>query len=516
MDATHNLPTEQVLRPPAKAFGFQHLQTNKTVSCDAVIIGAGPGGGSVAKVLSEAGLSVWVIESGPAQSRFKKNYAHTARYHMQENGTIVASGSTMMPIAAGKGVGGSTLINSALSFRAPEKVLKRWETELNDPRWGPQSLNPLFDDISKLIGVQTTGAHIAGKNNELIVRGIQSLGLEGGLAPRSTPGCVGCGVCYYGCPSGGKASTNLTLLARACEAGTQIQAEAEVKDILIDGNKAVGIKAQAIDPETGALGGVLTVRAKKVYLCAGAIGSPKLLWLSGLASSLSPAVGKHLHVHPGSTLIGICDEPIEMWKGATQGAYFHHPDLPGVLPHTFSAPPEACLLAAGYTGSHFQEGLAILPKLCGMLVMVSDKGEGTVRAYSDGRAKVSYYFDDDDIRRIKSGLIEVAKVLFAGGAKRIRAPIYGFGEHSSISSIQENLHTKSITDFTLYAAHPMSTCRMGTSAENSVISSEGECHRINGLYIADASIFPSSLGVNPQLSTMVCATQVATLSLDKF
>ena len=113
--------------------------------------------------------------------------------------------------------------------------MSRWEKEHNDPRWGPSALNPIFDKISELIGVQTTGAHIAGKNNELIVRGIEKLGLEGGLAPRSTPGCVGCGVCYYGCPSGGKASTNLTLLARACEAGAQIQAEAEVREIIIEG-----------------------------------------------------------------------------------------------------------------------------------------------------------------------------------------------------------------------------------------------------------------------------------------
>ena len=509
MDATHNLPTEQVLRPAAPAFGFEALQTDTTINCDVVIVGAGPGGGSVAKVLAEAGLSVWVIESGPAKSRFKKNYAHTARYHMQENGSIIARGSAMMPIAAGKGVGGSTLINSALSFRAPDSVLKQWETQLDSSDWGPSALKPIYDDISRLIGVATTPSNISGKNNDLIIRGINALGLEGGLAPRSTPGCVGCGICYFGCPTGGKASTNLTLLARATEAGCQIQAEAEVQEVRIVNGVAIGIRAQAIHPETKAKGGVLTVNAKAVFLSAGAIGSPKLLWHSGLAKKMSPAVGENLHVHPGSTLIGICDEKIEMWKGATQGAYFHHPDLPGVLPHTFSAPPEACLMAAGFYGDTFQHGLSLLPNMCGMLVMVSDKGSGRVRAFSDGRADITYDFHPDDVNRIKLGLIEVAKVLFAGGAKEIRAPIHDFGVHYQIDTIESALKSRQIQDFTLYAAHPMSTCRMGTNASNSVISPTGESHDIPNLYIADASVFPSSLGVNPQLSTMVCATQIA-------
>ena len=84
LDATHNLPTEQVLRPPAKAFGYNHLRTNKSIECDAVIIGAGPGGGSVAKVLAEAGLSVLVIESGPAQSRFQKLCPYRKISHARE------------------------------------------------------------------------------------------------------------------------------------------------------------------------------------------------------------------------------------------------------------------------------------------------------------------------------------------------------------------------------------------------------------------------------------------------
>ena len=495
--------------PAAQAVGFELLRTDRTEHCDVVIVGAGAGGAAAAKVLSEHGLSVLIIESGPKTSRFKPNYAHTAKYHMQENGSMVARGSTMMPIAAGKGVGGSTLINSALSFVAPDEVLDGWATLLDDASWSANSLRSTYEEISEAIGVAVTSKTVAGRNNGLIVRGIEKLGWEGGLAPRSTPQCVGCGICYFGCPSNGKASMNLSLLPRAQKHNCTIQAEAEVIDILVEGRNVVGIKAIGRHPDTGEIGGILTVKAKQTVLAAGAIGTPKLLWQCGLAEQISPHVGEGLHVHPGSTLVGIAPEPIEMWKGATQGAYCHPPGLPGVLPHTFSAPPEACLLAAGFVGSTWQEGLRLLPNMCGMLVMVSDKGKGSVRAHPDGRADITYNFDDEDVTRIKEGLVAVSKILLAGGAKDLRAPIHGVGIINSPEELERQLERCSIQDFTLYAAHPMSTCRMSESPNTGVINRNGAVHNLRNLYIADASVFPTSLGVNPQLSTMVCATHIA-------
>lgn len=503
-----------VLFPEVQADGWQEVGSKRTLKADAVIIGSGPGGAAVAKELAEAGLKVVIVESGPRKSNFRPNYAHTARYHMQENGSMVTRGKTMFPIAAGKGVGGSTLINSALSFRAPDHILDSWANDLQTPEWSAEAINPIYDEISELIGVATTSTAVSGKNNNLIVQGIEKLGWEGGLAPRSTPGCVGCGICYFGCPSSGKASTNLTLLPLACKHDCLIQAEVEVTNILVQNGQAIGIEGIAIDPETKKQTGTLKVEADVVFCCGGGIGTPKLLHFSGLAPQLGEKLGYGLHVHPGNTLIGICDEKIEMWKGATQGAYCHPPDLPGVLPHTFSAPPEACLVAAGLIGSKFQKGLELLPYMCGMLVMVSDKGNGTVSSYPDGRAKIEYNFDPNDIDRIKKGLVAVAKILFAGGAKELLGPIHKLGSVYSVEELEKKLSTKSINDFTLYAAHPMGTCRMSPSIQTGVLKPNGETYGIKNLFVSDASIFPSSLGVNPQLSTYAVSTQIARMFLE--
>ncbi len=508
--AAHMVPDPAtVLLPPPPARGVEDVGSGREDTVDVVIVGSGPGGGSVARVLAEAGMRVMVVEMGPRKSRFKPNYANVARYHMQEAGTMLSQGHVSFPIAAGMGVGGSTLVNSALSFRAPRTVLDGWAAHLDEPGLGYDALQPLYDEVSALVGVGITRESIAGENNALIVRGIEKLGHEGGYAPRSTPGCVGCGVCYYGCPSRGKASTNLTLLPRAVTAGAVIQAEVRIDEILIENDRAVGVRGRTRDPETGALGATLTVRADHVVLSGGAVGSARLLWQSGVAERLGPHCGEHLQIHPGSTILAECDHEVHLWKGATQGAWFHHPDLPGVLPHTFSAPPEACLVAGGFVGDRFQEGMALMPRLCGMLLMVSDKGEGSVRAWDDGRAKLSYTFDPGDVDRIKKGLVAVAEVLQAGGAKRLHVPVHGVSPSDSPAELGEKLRDRSIRDFTLYAAHPMGTNRMGTDITDGVVDASGQAHGLPGLWVADAGLFPSSLGVNPQLSTMALGHWVA-------
>ena len=219
--------------------------------------------------------------------------------------------------------------------------------------------------------------------------------------------------------------------------------------------------AVGLSPDTGEPVGPVEVRAPRVLLAAGALGTPRLLWHAGLGEQMN-AVGRGLHVHPGSAVFGLCDEEINLWRGATQGAYFHHPDLPGVLPHGFSAPPEVCLMAMDMVGERLEEGLKLLPHLAGMVVMVSDKGEGEVRATPDGRAKVSYDFAEKDIQRIKLGMRETARVLLAGGAREVFTPVHGVGRHTTPESLYAALEPAEITDFTLYASHPMSTCRMGS------------------------------------------------------
>lgn len=495
-------PGDGVLWQPApKAEGF--VATDRELRADVCIIGTGPGGAACARSLVNAGVSVVMLEEGPTTERFRPNQGNAMRYHMQEGGGMVATGSTFMPIAAGRGVGGGTLINSAIAWRCPDAVLDGWTDVLGDDRYSAKSMRPAYDELWEMLGIWDTKSEIAGENNDLTVRGVKKLGYDGGYLARYTPNCTGCGVCNFGCPSGGKSSVNHNLLVEACSNGVTIQADTKIDQFMVSGTRVVGVQGRMFHPDTREPGGVVKVYAEKTVVACGGIGTPRLLRHAGL--SLGPAVGIGLHVHPGNAVFGICDHEVNWYQGATQGAYFHPKGMPGVLPHTSNIPPEVGLLAMAAHGIPASEGLTMLKHLTCLLVMISDTSSGTVGAWPDGRAKITYTFNDHDVERIKGGMVESAKVLLAGGVRELFCPVAGTRRVKTAAEVESMLADRTIKDFTLYASHPMSSCRMGRDPETSVIRPDGRTHLLEGLYLADSSIFPTSLGVNPSVTTMAMA-----------
>ncbi len=492
-------------RPAPQADGFSTKDLD--VEVDVAIIGTGPGGAAAARALSDVGVRVLLLEEGPPEERFRPNQGSVMRHHMQEGGAMVATGRAFMPIAAGRGVGGGTLINSAIAWRCPDAVLDSWGPLLDDQRFSAANMRAVYDWLWEYLGIWDTLPAIAGENSDIVVRGTRAVGFEGGYLARYTPRCVGCGTCFYGCSTGGKSSTNHNFLAEASSNGARIQADTKVEDFLVSGRRIVGVTGRMFHPDTHEAGGRVKVRAGRVIVAAGGIGTPR--FLHGTSVDLGPAVGKGFHTHPGSAVFGVCKHEVNWWKGATQGAYFHPPDMPGVLPHSSSLPPEVALLGLAPLGIAAPEGLALIPHLAGLLVMISDYSSGTVGRWPDGRAKLSYDFQDADVERVKGGMVASAKVLLAGGADWLYTPVAGVGRVHTPEELEAKLATRTIRDFTLYASHPMSSCRMGTDPATSVIRPDGRAHGYEGLYLADSSIFPTSLGVNPSITTMATATILA-------
>lgn len=479
------------------------------MSADVVVVGTGPGGAAIGRTLAEGGLRVVFVEEGPGYTRFRSSQAQVMRYHQQEQGMLIARGRHPVAIAAGRGVGGGSLINSAICWRTPDHVLDGWTELLGDDRFRPDAMASIFDELYETLEIVKTPEHIAGENNKMVVRGARALGLEADLLHRNTPRCVGCGVCNFGCPSGGKASVDLNLIPLARAAGAVVYADTRVDRIMVQGGRATGIQGVVRHPDTKEVVGELTIQAKRVVISAGAVGTPRLLHESGVASQLGERVGRGLHLHPGNTVIGLFDHKVEMWKGATQAAYYKDPEMPGVLPHTMSLPPSALLLAMGKVGHEAKEAIPQLPYIGGCLVMISDKGEGTVGASADGRADITYQFAPDDMKNMRRGIQRTAEVLWAAGAKKLMVPVGGTGGRwmSSLDEMVAAVKDIELQDFrALYSAHPMATCRMGKAMETSVVQPSGETHGMPGLYVADSSVFPTPLGVNPQLTTMAIAT----------
>ncbi|MDP6934753.1 MAG: GMC family oxidoreductase N-terminal domain-containing protein, partial [Myxococcota bacterium] len=176
---------------------FTDYGSEERWTCDVCVIGAGAGGAAAACALAERGLRVVVVEEGShwKPGDFRPDAAWAYRNLYAERGTRSAVGNTVMPVPGGRGVGGSTLINSAICFRTPDEVLRQWSEELGCSRLTVEAMSPRLDRVWRTIGVTVNPVGVQRNNNLIFKLGADRLGLPGAWMARSAPGCIGCGVC---------------------------------------------------------------------------------------------------------------------------------------------------------------------------------------------------------------------------------------------------------------------------------------------------------------------------------
>ena len=481
------------------------LQGRREITADAVVIGAGAGGAACAYRLASRGLKVVVLEEGHRYTprNFPASYGWALNHIYAEKGARHVEGEALYPMPAGRGVGGSTLINSAICFRAPDHVLERWVTELGLEGLSAEKMKPLYDFVSETIGVTETHPSLARLNNLAIKRGAERLGMEGAFIHRNAPGCVGCGVCQLGCPSGGKGSVDRNFVPMAEELGAVFYADCKVQEILLQKGRAAGIEATVHDSETGVQVGALKVSSERVILSAGTVGTVLLLLRQKLANA-SGQVGKNLCIHPAVGTFGFGSEVIDGWDGVPQAYAVFLDRKEGILLQTYNANPEIFFSTQPWSGL---DGMAKLRRLRNLAMcggMASDHPGGTITLGRGGRATVRYDLHDLDRKKLIRALRAICSILFAAGANEV-FPGIGAGdvwvrdERAAHAILHDAVPER---DLPIYASHPMGTCRMGLDPRTSVAGPSGETHDVPGLYIADASLMPSSLGVNPQLTVM--------------
>jgi len=467
---------------------------------DVCIVGAGAGGAATAARLSQDGHKVIVLEAGSfwEPQQFKSDTTFAFRNLYANRGARTAVGNCMLPVPGGRGVGGSTLINSAICFKTPEPVLRDWVDNHGCSRLTVEAMSPRLDRVWETLRVGVNPVFVQRNNNLIFKKGADALGLPGQWMPRSAPGCSGCGVCQMGCPTGGKWSVDRNFVPEALLTGNcDINANCRVEGVTTEGGRVTRLSGRTIDPETLEPAGHFTVRAREFILSAGPVGTPRFLLRNGLADD--SVCGHNLHLHPALGMLARFEQEIRPWSGVTQGFYVDRWER-GYLLQTFSMNPDQTYV--GMPWSLGEDLIRILRDLKNMAMagaLVHDED-------SSGQVKLrglTYYVGDGDRKRLLAGMRECAEVFFAAGAIETYAPFVGTRTIRKPSDI-----AKIITDdvparnMYLYASHPMGTCRMGGDPETSVIDPDGRVWGWDNLSVADASVFPTSLGVNPQVTTM--------------
>ncbi len=475
---------------------------------DAVVIGSGAGGSAIAAELAEGGRSVLVLEEGGDYTTkdFSLDAPAMIRKLYRNAGTAVIRGTPNILFSEGRCVGGSTVINGGMSWRTPEKILHKWQKDF-DLSLSAESLDPVFEKVEKRVHVAAQDPESIGEDSSLLKRGADALSWKTVDAARNQKHCAGSGNCAFGCPTGAKQSAALTYIPHLYSLGGRIFSGCRAEKILTRHGRAEGVTARFFDPETSERGPALTVHAPIVVLAAGAIQTPALLLRNRLANS-SRQVGRNFLCHPNAKVVALFDRDVFAWKGTIQGYQVREFADEGILIATTMVPPALLAMGLPYFGDASFEVMRDYNRMVVAGCLVEDTDVGRVSLDVFGEAKMRYDLCDRDARSLKRGVALTAELFFAAGAKKILLP---FDHLTSIDSPED---LKKIVaapipkdEIECLTVHAMGTCRMGRDPRSSVVNEWGESHDVRGLYIADASVFPGPIGVNPQISIMALATR---------
>ena len=481
------------------------------VTADVCVIGSGAGGAVMAKELAERGAAVVVLEEGGAY--FRESFTGVIKDSMAQLyrnlGVDATAGVPSVIVPTGKCLGGTTVINMGTCFRVVESVLEEWQDqELQGYR--AEDLAPYYDRVEKIIQVQEVKPEIMGKNGEIIAEGARRLGLHPKPIRRNvSDACKGCGNCSYGCLEDAKQAMTLNYIPLALQAGATFYCDTRAEVIVHDEHCISGVAAKIYDRQTGAFRQHAEIAADVVVLAAGALNSPALLLKNHMANR-SGQVGRNLKLHLCTRVAGIFEEAIDGHHGVSQCLYIDdYLDQGIMLEATFTGPSSQLAGLPGF-GQELWDLAHEFRHMASIGVMVSDTSSGRVRADGHGNPILTYTVNQEDADVIKKATMISARILFAAGAKKVIFTGYGEPVLNSVAEVERMQDRKfRAADFMLMAFHPMGTCRMGAHRKNSVVDANLESHDLRNLFLADASVFPTSLGVNPQETIMAFATKCA-------
>jgi len=484
--------------------------------CDVAIVGSGAGGAAAAAIMAEAGLDVMVLESGPYVDKetYPTDPLEGLPLLYRDGGMTIAMGKPAIPIPVGRTVGGTTVINSGTCFRAPAEVIEEWrESEGID--WAGD-LDPLYAAAEETLAVTPLDLETLGRNGQLCAEGAASLGASGGPISRNAGRCVQCSSCPLGCQIDAKRATHVSYLPRAVAAGARVRAGVQVQRVSAENGRATGLVCRAGLPTTGPqelsrngrppAGRDWRVRAKAVISAGGAFGTPELLLRSGISH---PALGRHLHVHPAAWIGARYEEEVRGWEGVMQSYYVDQWQPQGILLEATFTPLSFGAQWLPGVGAAFSDRVAHFGNIASIGVHLHDRSEGRVGLTSNGSLKLAYRLLDEEARTIQFGIARAAEIHFAAGATEVYPNV---GPVSIIRRGQldefESMRLRP-SDLRLEAFHPMSSARMGTDPDTSVCDPRGAVRGVENLYVADGSLLPTSVGVNPMMTIIACATHVA-------
>lgn len=499
------------------------LERDLELEADVVVVGTGAGGGVAAEALATAGLSIVLVEEGPLATstdfRMREAEAYPTLY---QESAARKTRDKAVNILQGRCVGGGTTVNWTSSFRTPPTTLRHWARVQGLAGFGVDDLAPHFERMERRLSI-TAWDVPPNANNAALEVGARKLGIPAASIRRNVLGCWNLGYCGMGCPVNAKQSMLVTTVPAALARGATLLTRTRADTFELAGDRVrtlrcIALAADGVHPGPQRI----TVRARAFVAAAGAIGSPALLLRSHVPDPHA-LVGKRTFLHPVVISAARMPERIDGHAGAPQTIYTDHflDTLPpeGPMGFKLEAPPVHPILAAITLPNHgpgHAGWMREFPHLQVLLALLRDgfhpeSPGGTVSLRDDGSPVLDYPFSPYVWDGARRAFAAMAEIQFAAGAVRVM-PIHGDG--TAYASWPEA--RRAIAGFALaplvtpvVSAHVMGGCPLGPDPRTAVVDPTGRHHQLANLHVLDGSLFPTSIGANPQLSIYGIVSRLA-------
>lgn len=491
---------------------YQTIDGDVLEEADICIIGSGAAGSTLAKKVSEAGRSVVLLERGGYFEGEDMNQRDEDMLPLLwKNSGANFSDDLRTAIAQGSCLGGSTVINDAVCFPIPDPIKRQWRwlgVSISDEEWNAATI-----EASEMLNVSEVGDDEININNNMLKRGCALMGYENhGPNSRNCVNCMRCGLCHLGCHYETKQDMRITYLHEALnDPKSNLRAYCNCSAEKITGSDGVvdGVEGNFLD-RIGNVVFKLRVNARIVVIAAGSIASTELLLKNFIAEGKA---GKGLSLHPAPFVIGDFPFEIKANQGAPTAYTLHDfgvtngvEDGGFLIESSFLPPLQFSMALPAFGGLMKRYDHYAMAR-----VLVRDDPIGEVSLTDLGFSRVSYKPGTKELDAMARGAELITRMWFRLGATRV------ITSHLSKNTLKSKEEIPELTDairrdpgkLLLGSAHPQGGNRMGDDPQSCVVDSNCKVFGFENLFVCDASVFPTALGVNPQLTVAALATIIS-------
>ena len=497
------------------------------ITCDVAIIGSGAGAGITAELLAKAGLKVVIVEEGPLKSSSDFNQQEAQAYpQLYQESAARKTEDKAITILQGRCVGGSTTVNWTSSFRTPAPTLAFWQARFGLKDYTQDELSPYFEQAERRLNI---GPWLTppNENNDLLRRGAAKLGIPAQAIARNVKGCWNLGSCGMGCPTNAKQSMLVTTIPAALDKGAQLLVETKADRFELANGRIAALLCSFSTSNTTIAHDFIGRKATKIVakhyvLAGGAINSPALL-LRSAAPDPHGNLGKRTFLHPVVMSSGVFEQKVEAWQGAPQTIYTDHfldtQAIDGPIGYKLEAPPLHPVIFASTVpgmGQSQHDLLKAFPHNHTLLALMRDgfheqSQGGKVTLRSDGSAALDYPLTDYVMDGARRALLSMMEIQFAAGAAKV-LPLHEMAQtYTTWGQARDAVNTLPIKPLLtkIVSAHVMGGCALAGTDKQGVTQPDGVHWQIENLSIHDGSLFPTSIGANPQLSVYGVVNRLA-------